>query len=85
MLGPVCTYAIMVYFNLAPFVQLRCAITGKVVCSDPARCQQVMDEAEETVALVLDADGSLIGVLTKTSVVEAITASKATDAMQLSQ
>ncbi len=44
-----------------------------------------MDEAEETVALVLDADGSLIGVLTKASVVEAISASRATDAVQLSE
>ena len=46
---------------------------------------QVMDEAEETVALVLDADGALIGVLTKASVVEAISASKATDIMSMSQ
>ncbi len=46
---------------------------------------QVMDEAEETVALVLDADGALIGVLTKASVVEAISASKATDIISMSQ
>ena len=46
---------------------------------------QVLDEAEETVALVLDADGALIGVLTKASVVEAISASKATDIASMSQ
>jgi len=46
---------------------------------------QVMDEAEETVALVLDGDGALIGVLTKASVVEAISASKATDIISMSQ
>ena len=46
---------------------------------------QVMDEAEETVALVLDADGALIGVLTKASVVEAIAASKTASAASISQ
>lgn len=46
---------------------------------------QVMDEAEETVALVLDDNGGLIGVLTKSSVVEAISASKATDIASMSQ
>ena len=35
-----------------------------------------MDEAEETVALVLDADGAFVGVLTKASVIEAIAASR---------
>ncbi len=44
-----------------------------------------MDEAEETVALVLDADGALIGVLTKASVVEAIAASKTASATSISQ
>ncbi len=46
---------------------------------------QVMDEAEETVALVLDDNGGLIGVLTKASVVAAISASKATDIASMSQ
>ena len=46
---------------------------------------QVMDEAEETVALVLDADGALIGVLTKASVVEAIAASKTASATSIPQ
>ena len=46
---------------------------------------QVMDEAEETVALVLNDDGALIGVLTKASVVEAITASRAADVVSLSK